>query len=280
MAIEYYSSIDLNKNELQNAVIQPLGSAPGSPAEGQIYFDNTGGDKALHFYNGSAWVRLAGQVAAQTTDTIASGDFISFSDESETGDINNKLTVDNFITTSPKLLTEAAVANGDYIMFLDGGATGDGKKEAVHDLATLFAGSGLTATNSVIAVDTLNQDTSGTAAIATTVTVADESSDTSCNVLFTTAATGNLAPKSGTNLTFNSSSGLLTSTLFAGALTGNVTGDASGSAGTVTTIGNLTGDVTSSNRATTIASAAVHHAMLNDDIISGQGAVTALAQDD
>ena len=110
--------------------------------------------------------------------------------------------------------------------------------------------------------------------------MADESSDTSCNVLFTTAATGNLAPKSGTNLTFNSSSGLLTSTLFAGALTGNVTGDASGSAGTVTTIGNLTGDVTSSNRATTIASAAVHHAMLNDDIISGQGAVTALAQDD
>ena len=66
-----------------------------------------------------------------------------------------------------------------------------------------------------------NQDTSGTAAIATTVTVADESSDTSCNVLFTTAATGDLGPKSGTNLTFNSSSGLLTATGFAGALTGN-----------------------------------------------------------
>jgi len=43
-----------------------------------------------------------------------------------------------------------------------------------------------------------------------TITVADESSDTSCNVLYVTAATGSLAPKSGTNLTFNSSSGLLT----------------------------------------------------------------------
>ena len=61
-----------------------------------------------------------------------------------------------------------------------------------------------------------NQDTSGTAAIATTVTVADESSDTSCFPLFATAATGDLAPKSGSNLTFNSSNGTLTATLFSG----------------------------------------------------------------
>jgi len=66
-----------------------------------------------------------------------------------------------------------------------------------------------------------NQNTSGTATIATTVTVADESSDTSCHVLYTTAATGDLGPKSGTNLTFNSSSGLLTATGFAGNLTGD-----------------------------------------------------------
>jgi hypothetical protein len=57
------------------------------------------------------------------------------------------------------------------------------------------------------------------------ITVADESTDTSCNVLFTTGASGNLAPKSGTNLTFNSNTGLLTSTLLAS--TGlNVDGDA------------------------------------------------------
>ena len=58
---------------------------------------------------------------------------------------------------------------------------------------------------------------------ATQVTVADESSDTSCNVLFTTAASGNLPPKTGTNLTFNSSSGALSATSFVGdgsALTG------------------------------------------------------------
>ena len=48
---------------------------------------------------------------------------------------------------------EAAIADGDYILFLDGGATGTQSKEAVHDLATLFAGTGLTATSSVLAVD-------------------------------------------------------------------------------------------------------------------------------
>ena len=72
-----------------------------------------------------------------------------------------------------------------------------------------------------------NQDTSGTAAVATTITVADESTDTSCNVLFTTDATGNLGAKTGTNLTFNSSTGVLTATGFAGPITGEVTGNAS-----------------------------------------------------
>jgi hypothetical protein len=60
------------------------------------------------------------------------------------------------------------------------------------------------------------QDTSGTAAVATAITVADESTDTSCNVLFTTAATGDLGAKSGTNLTFNSNTGELAATLFSG----------------------------------------------------------------
>ncbi len=82
-----------------------------------------------------------------------------------------------------------------------------------------------------------NQNTSGNAATATTstrVTVTDNSSDTSCFVLFTQAATGNQLPHSGSNLTFNASSGLLTATGFAGALTGNVTGNASGSSGSCT----------------------------------------------
>ena len=58
---------------------------------------------------------------------------------------------------------------------------------------------------------------------ANQITVADESSDTTCFPTFVTAAMGGLSPKTGTNLTFNSSSGALTATSFVGdgsALTG------------------------------------------------------------
>lgn len=51
---------------------------------------------------------------------------------------------------------------------------------------------------------------------ATTMTVSDESSDTTCFPLFATAATGDLPPKSGSNLTFNSATGQLDFTVLDG----------------------------------------------------------------
>jgi len=48
---------------------------------------------------------------------------------------------------------EAAIADGDYILFLDGGTTGTHAKEALADVTTLFAGDGLQAASSVMAVD-------------------------------------------------------------------------------------------------------------------------------
>ena len=73
---------------------------------------------------------------------------------------------------------------------------------------------------------TVTGDVIGTATTATTatnVTVADESTDTSCNVLFVTSTTGNLPLKSGTNLTFNSSTSELSATTFNGSLSGTAT---------------------------------------------------------
>lgn len=52
--MKYLTSIDLNKNELQNAVIQSLATAPYNGTAGQIYFNST--DKKLYQYDGTSWV--------------------------------------------------------------------------------------------------------------------------------------------------------------------------------------------------------------------------------
>lgn len=50
--------LDLGKNELQNAAIQNLASAPGTPVKGQLYFNST--SNILFYYNGTAWVEADG----------------------------------------------------------------------------------------------------------------------------------------------------------------------------------------------------------------------------
>ena len=71
MAIEFYSSIDLNKNELQNAVVQNVGSDPSSPSNGQIYFNS--GANTLRVYDGSNFVTLSTTTGDITGVTAGDG---------------------------------------------------------------------------------------------------------------------------------------------------------------------------------------------------------------
>ncbi|MFC1630108.1 beta strand repeat-containing protein [Patescibacteria group bacterium] len=91
------------------------------------------------------------------------------------------------------------------------------------------------------------------ATLATTLTITDNENTAENNaVLFTSAGDldgGNLGIESDGDFYYTPSTGTVTATTFVGAFTGNLTGNAD----TVTTNANLTGDVTSTGNATSIA---------------------------
>ena len=95
---------------------------------------------------------------------------------------------------------------------------------------------------------------SGTAAVATTVTITDNESTEEDNAIIFTAGGdvdgGNIGLESDGTLTYNPSTGKVTATGFVGTLTGNVTGNASGTAATVT--GAAQSNITSLGTLTTL----------------------------
>ena len=111
-----------------------------------------------------------------------------------------------------EVTTETSIAQDDFVIMVDNTDSANGKITFSNIEDTVFGN-----VSGAVAI------AAGGAATVSAVTVADESSDTTCFPLFATAATGSLGPKSGSNLTFNSSSGLLTATTLSGILADGVT---------------------------------------------------------
>lgn len=71
---KYLNHIDLSKNQLQNAVVHPLGTAPANPVDGQIYYNSTNGDKSVYVYDGEAseWKSISGDITGLAQGTSIS----------------------------------------------------------------------------------------------------------------------------------------------------------------------------------------------------------------
>lgn len=168
MAINYLSSIDLNKNELQNAKIHVLATAPSSPQEGQIYYNST--DNKLYFYDGSNWIDASGDIKSVTSAT------------------SDTLTVTDSTGPNPSLsIVTAAVTNGGTAL-----ATGD----QIYDFVT---GLGYSGTDEDVNVANL---TARLPQITEDVTIGD-ASDVTITTSGDLTVTGDLTV-SGTTTTVNS----------------------------------------------------------------------------
>jgi len=66
MAKSFLTSINLNQNELQNARIQNLATAPSTPVAGQIYYNSS--DNKYYGYNGTTWIELSAVGVISYTD--------------------------------------------------------------------------------------------------------------------------------------------------------------------------------------------------------------------
>ena len=152
------------------------------------------------------------QLKPVATDSIASGDFVAFTDEGESGAPIYKITIDNLasflagtnITASAGVLSGTADTNTTYtaasnggiglsgtafsldidgmtdigagiasgdLLIIDDGAGGANRKTTVDRLATLFAGTGLTASSGVITVDAASTTAAGKVELATSAEI-------------------------------------------------------------------------------------------------------------
>ena len=190
---------------------------PGSPSSGMLRFNTTSGE--FEGYDGSSWGEIGG-----STGGTGSADLLDIASSSGTGGgsatfngtaYRFKLVTKGTSTAVTPVNAEILRVSINGVMQQPNDGTGQG------DMTDGYVVSGTdiifdSAPPSGSTYFIVNMGTQIAIGNATTNTIADESSDTTCFPLFATAATGDLALKSGSNLTFNAATGLLTATVFSG----------------------------------------------------------------
>jgi len=209
VAQKFLTNLDLNKNELQNAKVQNLATAPSSPVTGQIYFDTV--DSELYVYDGSSWVGLQeqGDITAVTAGTNLNGG-------GTTGavTVNLDTTITGLTSVTSTGFTGALTGNADTATALEtartiGGVSFDGS--ANIDLPGVNTSG--------------TQDTSGNAATATALetarTIAGTSFDGTANIDIDANNLTGSTLNSGVTASSLTSVGTLTGLTVSGLITAN-----------------------------------------------------------
>lgn len=277
MALSYLTDINLNKNELQNAVIQKLGTDPSSgQTAGWIIYNTT--SNQLKVYDGSAWTNVGGDI---TGVNITAGTGLSGTVSTTSGQHTQTINLANTAVTAGSYgsataipvitidaqgrITGATTAGITTALTIDGDSTTQDVALATDDLKILGT------TNEIeTAVTKSGTDVSLTIGLPSDVTIGNDLTVLGDLQVTGTTTTNNVETVSTSNgVIFEGTvADANEGTLIAGALSGDRTYTLPDATGTVA----LTSDITGRTYATSIGdgsatSYTVTHNLGSQDVI-------------
>ena len=201
---KFLNNVDINGNELRNAVVQNLSTPSATNTKaGGIYFDTNGGLNKIKYYDGSAWVELS--TGASGTWQPYDGDLAAIAALSGTSGLLKKTAANTWELDTSTYLTSATgvvSVNGNSGVITGIAVTASGLNQFASTTSAQLAGvlSDETGYSSgAVAVFNISP------AISTSITTAS----TSFDLLNTTATTINFGG-AATNLNLGNASGTVT----------------------------------------------------------------------
>jgi hypothetical protein len=277
MALSYLTDINLNKNQLQNVVIQKLGTDPSSgQTAGWIIYNTT--SNQLKVYDGSAWTNVGGDITGVniTAGTGLSGTVSTTSGQHTqtinlantavtAGSYGSATSIPTFTVDAQGRLTAAGSASITTTLTIDGDSTTQDVSLAADDLKIIGT------TNEIeTAVTKSGTDVSLTIGLPNDVTIGNDLTVLGDLQVTGTTTTNNVETVSTSNgVIFEGTvADAHEGTLLAGALSGDRTYTLPDTTGTVA----LTSDITGRTYATSIGdgsatSYTVTHNLGSQDVI-------------